>query len=470
VSGLLNLPGSDDTIVALATAPGRSALAIVRFSGPRAHEIGQLLIDSWPSRARYATLSGITISRTGQLLDRAVVTRYDGPHSYTGENLVELMTHGGTVVAATIIAALIEAGARQAAPGEFTRRAVLNGKMDITQAEAVVDLIDARSRHAQRVALHQLDGSLSRRVEQLRNDLLEIEALLAYDIDFPEEDDGPIPSSKIVHACDQILVSLDALSRTASIGELVRDGSVVVLAGAPNVGKSSLFNAILGQARAIVTDVPGTTRDALESVIDIDGWAVRLVDTAGLRATEDRVERLGIEMSERYLDRAALVLACGDNSAALAEVHALVKRRTEAPIITVHTKSDLAEDPNGDSGLVSDGYHSPTAERLSARRVSAVTGAGLDELLQDITRQLTEQHGSPVLDAPVLTRARHQRAVGEASQAVRTFRSLWAEGGLPAPVAATHLRTATVALEDLIGVVGIEDILDRVFSSFCVGK
>jgi tRNA modification GTPase len=466
----LSLPGTDDTIVALATAPGRGALAIIRLSGSCSHEIGQRLIDSWPPQPRYAILSGIRNPRNGQLLDRAVVTRYDGPHSYTGENLVELTTHGGTIVAATIIAAVIEAGARQATAGEFTRRAVLNGKIDITQAEAIVDLIDARSRHAQHIALHQLDGSLSRRVEQLRTDLLEIEALLAYDIDFPEEDDGPIPTSKILRACDRILGSLEALSRTANVGELVRDGAVVVLAGAPNVGKSSLFNAILGQARAIVTDIPGTTRDALEAVIDIDGWAVRLVDTAGLRTTEDHVERLGIEMSERYLDRATLILACGDSPVSLAEVSALVKRRTMVPIIDIRTKGDVMTQPANEAVLVSDGYQVGSSGSSSALVVSAVTGDGLDALLQTISQRLSDEHDLPALDAPVLMRARHRRSVDEASQAVRSFRALWADGGLPAPIAATYLRTATVALEDLIGVVGIEDILDRVFSNFCVGK
>jgi len=465
----LDLPGTDDTIVALATAPGRGALAIIRLSGPRSHEIGQRLIDSWPPHPRYTMLSGITNPQNGQLLDRAVVTRYDGPHSYTGENLVELTTHGGAVVAATIIAAAIEAGARQATAGEFTRRAVLNGKMDVTQAEAIVDLIDARSRHAQHIALHQLDGNLSRRIEQLRSDLLEIEALLAYDIDFPEEDDGPIPTSRILYACDEILGSLEALSRTANIGELVRDGAVVVLAGAPNVGKSSLFNAILGQARAIVTNIPGTTRDALEAVIDVDGWTVRLVDTAGLRTTEDQIERLGIEMSERYLDRAALILACGDSPESLAEVNALVKQRTIAPIIDVRTKGDVMTQL-GDAELVSAGYQIGSSGSSSALVVSATTGVGLNAVLQTISQRLSDEHNLPGLDAPVLTRARHRRAVDEASQAVRSFRVLWADGGLPAPVAATHLRSATVALEDLIGVVGVEDILDRVFSNFCVGK
>src|SRR5918911_1402783 len=282
---LLPLP-STDTIAAVATAPGRSGLAIVRLSGSQANEIAARLLRPWPTRLRIATLCDVH-SPGGERLDQAVVTRYAGPRSFTGEDVVEITCHGGSVVPTSVVAALLEAGAREALPGEFTRRAVLNGKLDLLQAEAVGDLVDARSGLAHRTALAQLDGGLSRRVLALRSALLDLEALIAYDIDFPEEDDGPVAAGRILGAADHALRRLDALLAGADAGELLREGALVVIAGPPNVGKSSLFNALLGTARAIVTPVPGTTRDALEAVVDAGGWPVRLVDTAGLREAGD---------------------------------------------------------------------------------------------------------------------------------------------------------------------------------------
>ena len=464
-----SIPGGADTIVAVATAPGRGALSVIRLSGPRAFEIARRIIDPWPRVARRVSLSAVSDGRTGLLLDRVIITRYDHPHSYTGEDLVELTSHGGALVPTTIIAALIAEGARQATPGEFTRRAVLHGKLDITQAEAVADLTDARSRRAQSVALAQLDGGLSRRIAELRAALIDIEALLAYDIDFPEEDDGPIPIERVTRATDRVLADLATLRATATAGELIRDGAVVVLAGAPNVGKSSLFNALLGQPRAIVTEIPGTTRDAIEAVIDAGSWALRLVDTAGLRDTSDRVERLGIEMSERYLDRAAIVLACGDTRTSIESVVTLARQRTEAPVIAVRTKADLAANDT-ERVLVANRYQATETTSLPSVAVSAETGEGLDALIDVIVDVLSAHHAETPLDAPLLTRARHHRAVNEAMHELSLFRSAWVEDELPAPIAATHLRSAVIALEGLIGLVDVDEILDRVFSAFCVGK
>ncbi len=464
------LPGGSDTIVALATAPGRAALATIRLSGKRAHEIGSRVVQAWPAMPRAARLSPIIEPESGTLLDRAVVVRYDAPHSYTGDDLVEITAHGGAVVPNTIIAALIDQGARQAYPGEFTRRAVLNGKLDVVQAEAIADLIDATSRRAQSVALVHLDGGLSRRITSLRDALIDIEALIAYDIDFPEEDDGPVPRDRILEASRRTLAGLETLRATSSAGELVRAGAVVVLAGAPNVGKSSLFNALLGQRRAIVTNVPGTTRDALEAVIDVGPWALRLVDTAGLRETSDQVERLGIEVSESYLGRAAIVLVCGDSDESLLAALRWVGVHTSAPLIAVRTKADR---PVADE-LVTYG-HKLDALKLDfpgvdAVAVSAESGMGLDALIDRIIASLNAVAAPISGDAPVLTRARHRRAVDESIDELQAFQAAWESGGLPAPVAATHLRSAVISLEELIGVVDVEDVLDRVFASFCVGK
>ena len=488
------LPGADDVIVALATAPGRSAVAVVRVSGRRAHEVAGRVVRPWPAEARRAQLCAVHEPRgAAEVIDRALVTRFDRPRSYTGEDAVEIATHGGYAVPAAVVAALVAAGAREALPGEFTRRAVLNGKLDLVQAEAVGDLVDARSPAMRRAALAQLDGGLSRRVAALRDAVLDVEALIAYEIDFPEEDDGPLPRARVAAASDAVVVALDGLLATAPAGELVREGAIVVIAGAPNAGKSSLFNALVGEVRAIVTDVPGTTRDAIEAVVDGGAWPLRLVDTAGLRSTEDSVERLGIEVSERYLSRAHAVLACGEDEAALASAVTRVREVSEAPVVGVRTKCDrgAGRGAQGAGGpphregtaladrAVTETPHTdppasgqPRAPRPAAPvvRVSAETGAGLRELTETIGRVLAERHGAPPMDAPVVTRERQRRALAEAREEMALFGAAWREGALPAPVAAVHLRAASHALEELMGAVDVEEVLGRLFSTFCVGK
>lgn len=451
---LLSVAG--DTIVAQSTGPANAALCVIRLSGPDAHRFGQTLANRWPVHPREVIYTAITDGQ-GELLDRAVLIYYAAPKSFTGENVVEIVTHGGAVVPTTIIRALIGQGARLAERGEFTRRAVLNGKLDFLQAEATGDLIAATSRAAQRTALRQLDGGLSRRILRLRADILSVEALVAYDIDFPGEDDGPISPPMVLDATDRVTDSLAGLLHTAARGELVREGALVVLVGLPNVGKSSLFNALLGRNRAIVTDIPGTTRDAIEAVIDGDPWPIRIVDTAGVRDTSDPIERLGIEVSEDYLTRAALVLVCGDTVGALDSAAAFVGARTHSPAILVRTKVDRDPDTKRFSGS------QPLA-------VSAETSEGLPELVNIIQHVLSERADLTEIDAPALTQARHRYAVTRALKEVRSFRSAWHEAQIPATVAAVHLRTAASALEDLIGRVDVEDILDELFSRFCVGK
>ncbi|MEO8911136.1 MAG: tRNA uridine-5-carboxymethylaminomethyl(34) synthesis GTPase MnmE [Gemmatimonadaceae bacterium] len=445
----------EDTIVAVATPTGMGALALVRLSGPDAFTIAQKHVRPWPLEPRVAQLS--MLHDADEVLDRSLVTLFPAPGSFTGDDTVEISTHGGYLVPASVVAALISSGARQALPGEFTRRAVLNGKLDILQAEAIGDLIDARSRSMQHAALGQLDGGLSRRLQELRNDLVGLEALIAYDIDFPEEDDGPVPREKIQSSTASVIDSLEALLATAPAGELIREGAVVVIAGPPNVGKSSLFNSLLGRSRAIVTELPGTTRDALEAVIDSGRWPLRLVDTAGLRDTVDRIERLGIEVSERYLAAAAVVLACAEDSDALDETIKVVGHKTRAPVIAVRTKADLVA--NRDN-----------LGRDHVVFVSAHSGAGLQRLLQAIDDAIASVYGEASPDLPMLTRARHRQALATALAETRQFQQAWHEQRLPAPVASVHLRTAVYALEELIGAVDVEDVLERVFSSFCVGK
>ena len=448
---------SDDTIAAIATAPGRAALSIVRLSGARAHDIARASAGTWPPHARRASLTRLH-GVDGELLDEAVLIFYDAPASFTGEDVVEITCHGGPVIAATILAALVARGARPALPGEFTRRAVLNGRLDLIQAEAVGDLVDATSRAAQRVALAQLDGSLSRRIAQLRDDILGLEAMAAYDIDVPEEDDGPIPPTRILEATRRTIGAIDELVATAPAGEVVRQGAVVVIAGAPNTGKSSLFNALLGRKRAIVTDIPGTTRDALEAVTEADGWPIRLIDTAGLRETAEVVERLGIEVSREYLERANVVLACGDSETTLSDAMQAVTAVSRAPTIAVRTKADLL--PRRSRGGL------PPAQIA----VSAETGEGLPDLVSAIAGALRDSKGRLELDTPLVTRARQRFALERARAELSEFQGAFSERRVPAVVSAVHLREATRHLEELIGAVDVEDVLERVFATFCVGK
>lgn len=489
-AGELAGPG-EDTIAAVATPPGRGALAVVRVSGRDAHAIAGRVVQPWPLPERVARLARMVDPESGELLDRPVVTVYAAGRSFTGEPAVEISTHGGYLVPASVLAALVRAGAREALPGEFTRRAVLNGKLDLVQAEAVGDLVDARSGAMRRAALAQLDGGLSRRVGALRDDLIALEALLAYEVDFPEEDDGPVPRARVAAACAAVMAALAQLLATVPVGEAVREGATVVIAGPPNAGKSSLFNALVGRARALVTPVPGTTRDAIEAVVDAGRWPLRLVDTAGLRETSDVVERLGIEVSERYLAEAALVVACGASAEELVATMARVRGLTDAPVVGVRTKADLDEEagqggPPPDvmmpfeeaPGVIAAPPPGPQSRaRLAdapssgeALRVSAERGTGLRALLAAIVERLDARHGAFAADTPLVTRARQARALAEAREELAHFAAAWRADALPATVAAVHVRAAVHALESLVGSVDVEDVLDRLFSTFCVGK
>jgi tRNA modification GTPase len=450
------ITAADDTIVAVSTASGRAAIGVVRLSGPNAHAIARRCLSRWPEQPRVSLLAEVRDPVAGASIDQAVVVRYDEPHSYTGEDLVEISGHGGLLSPPAVTALLIREGARQAEPGEFTRRAVLNGKLDILQAEGIASVVDARTEAARRGALHHMDGGASRQIGMLRNALLDLEALLAYEIDFPDEDDGPVPPERIDRALAEAQRQVDVLLSSVRLGEVVRDGAVVVLAGPPNVGKSSLFNALLGVERAIVHETPGTTRDAIEATIEVNRWPLRLVDTAGLRESDSEVERTGVEVSHRYLAGAHLVLVCGETSEDIDATTEAVHRITTVPHVQVWTKSDIHE------GSVADGR--------SGVRVSAHEREGLMELLESIERELDASYGSLDPDLPLLTRARHQSALNEAAQELAAFRDSKAANVVPVSIAAVHLRSAVHALETLVGAVEIEEVLARVFSTFCVGK
>jgi len=446
-----------DTIAAVATASGLSATAMVRLSGPKAFQILRSLTPARtdPIPARSPRLVRIEDPIKGGLLDQAVVTTFPGPDSYTGEDVAEISSHGGWLVPALVLEACRAAGARIAEPGEFTRRAVLNGKMDLVQAEAVLDLVEGRSRALHDSALFQLERGLSRRIGELREQMVAVEALLVHHIDFPEEDEAPVPMERVLKAGAALLEGLDALLATAPEGELLREGALTVLAGLPNSGKSSLFNALLGQERAIVTETPGTTRDALEAVVSLGGFPFRVVDTAGIRDTDETVERLGIEVARRYLERADVVLFCAEHGRALLEEERrFLEELEEVPVVILRTKADLVVAPE----------RSPTGVE-----VSVVDGTGiarLREFLPSLVYRGLVRTGASV---PALTRARHREGVRSARAHVADF-VLALRDGVPAEMASTHLRPAETALEELLGVICNDEVLDRVFRDFCIGK
>lgn len=450
------LPDGDDTIAAIATARGRSAIAVVRVSGPNAFAVASRAIPGFAQlRPRTVQLTSIIHPIDHAIVDHGLVTLFVGPGSYTGEDVVEISVHGGATVPILVLDALIAAGARQALPGEFTRRAVANGRMDLLQAEAVSDLIDARTRVAHSVALAQLEGGLSGRATALRGNILDLEALIAYDIDFPEEDEGSVDRRRVESLLTQTLSALDSLLGTAGVGEVIRDGALIVIGGSPNAGKSSLFNALVGRQRAIVTDVPGTTRDAIEATIELRGWPVRLVDTAGLRESSDVVERLGIEITERYLADADIVLLCSETAESVVQLSKIVGDITTAPIVSVRTKSDL---------------HKPAVDDWRGLSVSAITGEGIEDLVKDVASTLEQRFGAIPQEAPLLTRARHREGVIAARRELEAFRDAWKASDPPSSVAAIHLRQAAHHLSELIGTVDVDDVLGRLFSTFCVGK
>lgn len=435
-----------DPIAALATPPGRSAIAVVRLSGDGAFGIAAQVVPSFRPQPRLAQLAAF-VAGDGVLIDRGLYTVFPAPASYTGEDTVEFSCHGGLLAPLRLLEALHSAGARAAAPGEFTRRAVLNGRLDLLQAEAIGDLIDATAPAQARSALQQLDGNLSARIAELRSALVELQALLGYEIDFPGEDDGPVAPERIAAARNDVATRIDRLLATAPAGERLREGALVVLAGRPNAGKSSLFNALLGSERALVTEIAGTTRDAIEAHTSFLGWPVRLVDTAGLRDTNDRIERMGVETSRRWLESADLVLLCVDIDGA-GESPTLPAGR----VLTLRTKADLQ-----------------LPVRAEGLAVSALTGEGLDDLRRGVAERLFGARVALADLEPALSRDRHREALARARLELEDARPHFGPEG-DAVLAAHHVRLATLALDELVGVVDIEDVLERVFASFCVGK
>ncbi|MDD5762997.1 MAG: tRNA uridine-5-carboxymethylaminomethyl(34) synthesis GTPase MnmE [bacterium] len=453
----------DTTIVATATPGGTGAVSIVRLSGPDAFRIADSLTGLSPADAPPRTLRRCSVRNvSGGILDTALAVFFPGPHSFTGENVVEIHLHGNPVVVETVVRASCEAGAAPAEPGEFSRRAFHRGKMDLTQAEGLCDLIAARTEEAARSALRQMRGGIREEIVPLRERLLSLLMLQEAAIDFAEEDDVPaITTTQLIERVSEIMSRLDELLRSYDAGRRFRDGAAVVIAGVANVGKSRLLNRLAGEERAIVTETPGTTRDYLHADVAIGGVPVTLIDTAGLRETADPVEREGVRRSREIVAAADLVLFVLDGSrAASAGDRSAYEEIASLPHLVLLNKSDLpaAEEGSGFAGTGKRGVF----------RLSAKTGDGIVELVAAIAREVTPAEGAIRAQAP-LTRARQRLAVERALSALSRAKAAVAEG-LPLEFPAADVREAAGALAELLGEVAPEEVLDAIFGEFCIGK
>jgi tRNA modification GTPase len=453
----------DDTIVAVATPPGRGGIGVVRVSGPAAREIGVALTGhSSEFEPRHATLTRLLAG--GRAVDRAVVTFFPAPHSYTGEDVVELSAHGSPVLLRTIVDAAMHAGARLAEPGEFTFRAFLRGRIDLVQAEAVQDLVDAVTPLQARAAFDQLEGTLTTQIREIDAALFELSAQLEASLDFPEEGYHFVEPGHAARGILAIGERIELLLADATRGRMVREGAQVVIVGRPNAGKSSLFNRLAGTGRAIVTEIPGTTRDLVTEVVDIDGVAVTLVDTAGLHgAAADIVEQEGIARARAARQVADLALVVLDRSRPLTQddsdlldgARAGLQQGSGSACVVVANKSDLPR------------AWSHAGIGVDAIAVSAKDALGFDELRAAITSALAgrERHR----DAPAITNARHVDLLSRASAALRRAADA-ANAGTPEEFVAADVAAARSLLEEITGTRTSDDVLHAIFDKFCIGK
>jgi tRNA modification GTPase len=449
---------AQETVVAISTPPGRGGIGIVRLSGPHALDIANGLVrTSGAQEHARARLADVVDPETAQKLDEAIVTYFARPHSYTGEDVVEIAAHGSPVILEMLVRLALRGGARLARPGEFTERAFLAGRLDLTQAEAVRDLIEAQTLYQARVAAEQLGGALSRRIHPAKQDLVELIALLEAGIDFAEDDVEVTPEAEIVTRIDTITGLLDELARSFDHGRMVHEGLRLAIVGRPNVGKSSLFNRLLERDRAIVTATPGTTRDLVTDRLSLGGIPVELVDTAGLREARDEAEAIGIRKSRETLAEADVVLVVLDASVPLRDdeqelITSLAGRRA----LVVRNKSDLS-----DAGDVRPEL--PVASVTT----SALTGEGLQALREALTESVRNPVGES--ESGFLTSVRHFEAV---SGALAALQAAWEAGGkkIPHEMLLLDLYTALRQLDSLTGETTAEDILNRIFSTFCIGK
>ncbi len=440
-----------DTIAAIATPPGRGGIGVIRISGPASGSIAKALLGQH-LQPRYATLANFRNAQ-GEILDQGLALFFPAPHSYTGEDVLELQAHGGPVLLDLLLKCALSAGARQARAGEFTERAYLNERLDLSQAEAVADLIDAASERAVRAARRSLDGQFSEYVHAIIDGLIQLRVHIEAGLDFAEEEPGVMAVGTISESLRAVLEQLDCTRRAASCGRRLRDGFKVVIAGAPNAGKSSLLNRLCGSESAIVTSQPGTTRDPVSECIIMDGMVLELTDTAGLRESRDAVEKMGIQRALEHTRNADLVLLVfddhhgpGDRGRALCDA-----LPAGGDCLLVQNKIDQSP--------------STVAELPGVVAISAKTGAGVDRLMKEILQRA----GDVAAEGEFSARQRHVAALDRARDALIRAQALCVAGhGME--LLADELRQAQQALDEITGRFTSDDLLERIFSSFCLGK
>lgn len=459
----------NETIAAVATAPGEAGIGIIRISGPDScgilkrifrYRSGKSLENPEPRRMIYGEIRDDDI-----LIDEAMVVYMQAPHTYTGEEVVEIQCHGSPVTLRQILSLVIREGASPAERGEFTKRAFLNGRIDLSEAEAVIDVIQAKSRAGSRAAVAQLSGRLSGYIRIIRKKMVDLAAEIAAEIEYPEEDLEELKYADILLVIDEIYADLKKLADTASAGKIMRDGCRIALAGRPNVGKSSLLNHLLREDRAIVTDIPGTTRDTIEEYADLDGIPVRITDTAGIRESDDKIEMIGVEKSREAIENSDIIILLLDSSEKLTE-----EDRTIFPLITgkkcilVLNKSDLETVLSEEEVLRETGLPDNTPQVV----LSAETGSGIRELTEEI-RKLVYNGGAESENEIMIADARHEEIIHETMQYLRDARNILSVGEA-LDFAESDLRSAWMTLGEITGDSVSDDIVDEIFSRFCLGK
>jgi len=456
----------EDTIAAIATPKGVGGIGIIRISGPKAEEIGHRLFKpkkySSPLQSHYLYYGTIVSLDGGAILDEVLLSIMRKPHSYTGEDTIEINCHGGPVVVETVLHEVLKAGSRLAEPGEFTKRAYLNGRLDLAQAEAVIDLIMAQSNRGLSLALSHLRGNVSIKVQSLRSSLIKILAHLETLIDFTEEDIDIPPSAEFSNTIRLIIDDIEGILATYSEGKTVRDGLSIIITGKPNVGKSSLLNRLLGEKRAIITPVPGTTRDFIEEALLIKGIPIKLVDTAGIRYVQDQIEAEGIKLVWEKISSADVVIILLDGSTCITEEDMeVIDKNKGKEIILVINKSDLPSQ-------IKDNDLEKIIPGVGPLWISAKYGDGIPQLTEKIY-ELTMNNKQTTESDVMLSNLRHKVAFEKARDLLTIAYNTMIQGLSP-ELTAFDIKESLEYLGDIIGETTNEDVLDRIFSTFCIGK
>jgi len=458
-----------DTIVAVSTPPGTGGIAVIRMSGINAAGI---LSECWEGADLGTMVShtahlGKIVLEDGSVLDEVVMTWFKGPHSFTGEDVVEISCHGSRWIQREVVNLLVRHGARPAEPGEFTKRAFMNGKIDLAQAEGVIDLISSSSKASHRMAMQQANGRFTAYLSGLRDQLIEFASLLELELDFSEEEVEFADRERLRNLADEIIKALNRLAASYSTGKVLKEGVPVVIAGAPNAGKSTLLNQLLDEDKAIVSDIPGTTRDIIEDTCEINGILFRFADTAGLRATDDSVEQMGIRRAEDRLSRASLVLwlldKTSDLKAQLEDVVARIGTLPKARHILLCNKSDLVDGQSGHDTALG-GLKGKFDASIS---ISAKEGIGIEDLKQKMSEMVCQEY-NPETDM-ILTNGRHYAALLRGAESLARARAAL-DTGLSADFIAQDVREALHHLGTLTGTITTPDLLASIFSRFCIGK